>query len=516
MVMNPIALIIFICATLISVIAFYAWQQGKTDGAKYFSFLMISMAVYILGYSFELASLSHSMMVFWNKIQYIGILSFPTIYLIFAGQFTGNNKWITKKNIILLFTIPFICLIIKFLDNSLHLIYQSSVVDYSGTIPLLSFQKGPVYYITVAYNLVMVTLGTLLIIGKRQHASALYLKQTNIILAVSAVLYGSFLFYLSGYPLFPNLKYLDLNPLFYTLWGFAISFAILRYRLFDLVPVARETLIEILGDAVLVLDDQFRLVDANPKAQSIFTWDKTPVGLPIERLEIRIIDKTHLQSLETDHTYEKQILQQDQKTDYEITVSLLRNKQLHVVGYLLVMHDISNRKKVEQELHELSLVDELTQLVNRRGFFVLSDQLISFCLRMKMNAVLFFIDMDNLKQINDQFGHAAGDQAIIDMGVILKKSFRSSDIIARYGGDEFVVLAIETDENSKKIMLERLIEQHKNLIGKNNRSYILSFSTGTSDYEWNNPLPLATLLKDSDQAMYAEKQSKKNSNKIPN
>ncbi|MBA4385601.1 MAG: hypothetical protein C0410_12755 [Anaerolinea sp.] len=508
MVMNSIALVLFICATLIIVIAFYAWRQGKAEGAKIFGFVMISMAIYILGYSFELASLDYSMMLFWNKVQYIGILSFPTIYLIFAGQFTGNNKWISKKTILLLFIIPFICLIIKFFDDSLHLIYQSSVVDYSGTIPLLSFQKGPIYYITVAYNLVMVTVGTFLIIGKRQHASELFLRQTNIILAVSAVLYASFLFYLSGYTLFPNLKYLDLNPFFYTLWGFAISYAILRYRLFDLVPVARETLIEILGDAVLVLDEQFRLVDSNPKAQAIFNWNKSPVGIQVDQMENNLIDKHFFQTLKEDYCFEKQIIQNDHSSDFEITVSLLHNKQL-LVGYLLVMHDITNRKKVEQELHELSLVDDLTELVNRRGFIVLSEQLFSFCLRMKMNAILFFFDMDNLKQINDQYGHAAGDQTIIEMSSILKKSFRSSDVIARFGGDEFVVLAIETAENSKSSMLVRLTEQHKIIVSEKNQKHMLSFSTGTSIYEWKKPLPMEKLLKDSDQAMYAEKQSKK-------
>ncbi len=509
MALNPIALIVFICAIMIAVIAVYALQQGKTEGAKVFALFMFSMDIYILGYSFELASFDYSLMLFWNKLQYIGIMTFPTLYFLFASQFSGHNKWINKKNIPLLFIIPAICLFIKFFDNSLHLIYRSSSIDNSGIIPLLAFEKGPVYYITVAFNLIMVTLATFLLIFKRRHASSLYLRQTNIILAVSILLYALFLFYLSGESIFPKLANLDLNPFVYTLWGFAISYAILRYKLFDLVPIARDALIEILGDGVLVLDEQFRVVDSNPKAQTIFGWKKTPEGLRFDQMELNLIDKGLFQSLRGNYCFEKQIIQDGQKIDFEITVSLLRNKDLFVVGYLLVMHDISIRKKVEQELKELSLVDDLTGLINRRGFFVLSEQLRTFCLRMNMNAVLFFFDLDNLKQINDQFGHSAGDQAIKDMGEILKRSFRSSDIIARYGGDEFTVFAIENAENSHQSMLLRLKEQHRNYKSEFDRKYQLSFSTGTSLYDWKDPLSLTKLIQASDQAMYVEKQSKK-------
>ncbi len=260
---------------------------------------------------------------------------------------------------------------------------------------------------------------------------------------------------------------------------------------------------------MLVLDDQFRLVDSNPKALKIFGWNKTPVGMPVDHLEFDLIDKSYILTLNSDYCFEKRIIQNNHPTDFEITASVLRNKQYFTVGYLFVMHDISHRKKVEHELQELSLVDELTALKNRRGFLVLSEQLFSFCLRMKMNAVLFFIDMDNLKHINDQFGHATGDQAIIDVACILKKSFRSSDIIARFGGDEFVVLAIETAENSKSTMLHRLKEQHLITTSEVEQKYELNFSTGTSIFEWKNPLPMETLLKDADLDMYAEKQSKK-------
>ena len=103
MALNLLAMIVFICAIMVIMIAIYTWQHRTTNGARVFSVFMLSMAVYILAYSFELSSLNLSMMLFWNKIEYIGILSFPTMYLWFTCLFTGNSSWINKRNLVFLF-----------------------------------------------------------------------------------------------------------------------------------------------------------------------------------------------------------------------------------------------------------------------------------------------------------------------------------------------------------------------------------------------------------------------------
>jgi len=165
--------------------------------------------------------------------------------------------------------------------------------------------------------------------------------------------------------------------------------------------------------------------------------------------------------------------------------------------------------KVEEALLALSLIDELTGLYNRRRFFVLTEQYLKQSARTKKKLLLLFIDMDNLKWINDHHGHNEGDQALIDLANILKKTFRESDIVARIGGDEFVVLSESTDENGE-IVLTRLYENIKDHNAKRSRCYTLSISVGATQFDPKYPISIDELLSKADALMYTQKRNKSN------
>jgi len=161
----------------------------------------------------------------------------------------------------------------------------------------------------------------------------------------------------------------------------------------------------------------------------------------------------------------------------------------------------------EEKLLALSLIDELTGLYNRRRFFVLTEQYLKLSVRTEKKLLLLFIDMDNLKWINDHHGHNEGDRALIDLANILKKTFRDSDIVARIGGDEFVVLSESTDEKGE-VVLTRLDENIKDHNTNRSRCYPLSISVGTTRFDPNYPISVDELLSKADALMYAQKRKK--------
>jgi diguanylate cyclase (GGDEF)-like protein/PAS domain S-box-containing protein len=175
---------------------------------------------------------------------------------------------------------------------------------------------------------------------------------------------------------------------------------------------------------------------------------------------------------------------------------------------LAFLRNITDRKQVEERLQALSLRDDLTGLYNRRGFYTLAEQAMKAVQRMGTEMLLIYGDLDNFKRINDALGHQEGDQALIDLAAILKETFRESDIIARMGGDEFVILAMNSNESSADSLILRFDKALKDHHLHKDRPYTLSMSLGMARFTHDSPLSLDFLLSQADKMMYANKQKK--------
>jgi diguanylate cyclase (GGDEF)-like protein/PAS domain S-box-containing protein len=176
---------------------------------------------------------------------------------------------------------------------------------------------------------------------------------------------------------------------------------------------------------------------------------------------------------------------------------------------VMILRDITELARLREKLLSLSHTDELTGLSNRRGFQFLAYQQIKLANRSRKGLLLIFLDLDNMKWINDTLGHGAGDKALIETAEILRETMRKSDIVARIGGDEFVVLAIEAQPGSQIIILERLRDVLEKVNARSTRGYDLSFSYGTAYYNPEAPSSLEALMGEADELMYAEKRKKK-------
>ncbi len=189
-------------------------------------------------------------------------------------------------------------------------------------------------------------------------------------------------------------------------------------------------------------------------------------------------------------------------------------KPFSTAEFIIRFDKMMREHRAEETLLILSLTDDLTGLYNRRRFFVLTEQYLKVAVRTKKRLLLLFIDVDDLKWINDHHGHNEGDQALIDFAKILKQSFRESDIIARIGGDEFVVLFVITDENSERL-LARLQENLVDFNSQRSRGYPLSISVGAAQFDPEHPISIDELLSKADASMYAQKRKKRKSHSLP-
>jgi len=164
---------------------------------------------------------------------------------------------------------------------------------------------------------------------------------------------------------------------------------------------------------------------------------------------------------------------------------------------------------LQAELGNLALTDELTGLCNRRGFMAIAERQLKIGHRTGRGILLFFMDIDGMKRINDSFGHGEGDQVLRRTAKALKMTFRDSDVIARLGGDEFAVLAIEASDNSEAVIRARLSEDLKCVSAGENR-YAINLSLGAVRINTCSNASIGEWMVRADQAMYEQKRRRSN------
>ena len=167
------------------------------------------------------------------------------------------------------------------------------------------------------------------------------------------------------------------------------------------------------------------------------------------------------------------------------------------------------RHRMQSQLRTLSLVDELTGLYNRRGFLTLAEQQLKLAQRSGAEMRMFFADLDGMKQINDNFGHNEGDWAIIKTAEILRQTFRESDIIARFGGDEFTALAAIKPNEAEDKILDRLQSNATAINEKYRRPFKLQISVGSAHFDPKNIRSIEHLMGEADKVLYEQKAQKR-------
>lgn len=167
------------------------------------------------------------------------------------------------------------------------------------------------------------------------------------------------------------------------------------------------------------------------------------------------------------------------------------------------------RQRVQLELLNLSMLDDLTGFYNRRGFLTLAEHHVRLAYRTGKPFLVAFMDLDGLKQINDTFGHQEGNRALVEAAEVIRDSFRHSDILARLGGDEFTALMLDAGKDSIGVVLRRVEQKLDSCNAMLSRRYDLSLSIGIVPGDTDRLSDAEQLLSEADALMYQNKQSKK-------
>lgn len=457
------------CLAAIQMTLRYRQTKGAIAFVAYLFFLFIWSLTYAVHWWVKEPTAKH----FWLNMTYFGVVFIPISYFVFALRFTNKDTWLTRSVLALFMIEPIVTLILVWTDPWHGWFFAGKHELAMSTI----FDGSALFWFHVVYSYGMLLVVTLILLNAVFRSLLFYRWQLSLVLA--GLLLPWIVNILSVLKLTPWPD-LDATPIAFTLTALAISYARLGWRFLDIVPVARELLIDNMDDGLLVLDPQNRILDFNAEARKLFVSpNDLVIGKPVASISSRwpeIVEK-FLEVKENDVDIE---LNLNNSLFFHLISKRIFDKRNIFLGRLVTWRDITDRKQVEfdlqeanlslqnrlreieklqQELREQAIRDPLTGLYNRR---FLQEVLEKEFLRIRRNQsslVVVIMDIDHFKLVNDRFGHLGGDHVLQELSDLLKDNLRAGDILCRYGGEELVVVMSGIDLRSAKRRVEGLREE---------------------------------------------------------
>ncbi|MBU3953711.1 MAG: diguanylate cyclase, partial [Proteobacteria bacterium] len=297
--------------------------------------------------------------------------------------------------------------------------------------------------------------------------------------------------------------------------GLLIGFSFYRYRFLDLVPVAHDLVFKHVNSGVIVIDNRGVILAMNPAAGKMTNpSQKEVIGQPLQKIFLEHSALITAFSDQMKHTSEVKL----GSAVYEIQQTPLIDRADRHTGRIILLYDITALKKSEDnlsaandQLQRIAATDPLTGLSNRRNFFDLAKREFSRAARQKLWFSLILIDLDNFKTVNDTKGHPRGDLFLQETARCLGMYSRSGDILGRYGGDEFIVLAYEADHHDALLLAERFCEKiPPHLAELEDMEMPVTLSIGVATYNKGENITLDILLDRTDIALYKSKKAGRN------
>jgi diguanylate cyclase (GGDEF)-like protein len=502
--------ILFTSAICLIVLSCLIWNRrtSSSRGAQYFALGLAATAVYTFGYGMELSSQSLADVMFWVRIEHLGIQLITPCWVLFTLCITGYERVITPSRLLVLFAYPVFMVFATQTLGTLNLVHKNPRLDISGPFPTFTYDRGIWMYIGLAYiNVCLLTCLVLYTIMVFRSKPA-FRNQAILFLLASIVPFVAEFLYNIGLSPFN----IDLIPFSLTISCFIFAFGYYRFQLLQIIPLARDVIFDNLKDGVLVLDNSDRIIDYNPAIQSMVTGiTKTVIGKPVydvlreEAILLDFIRGNNSGLFELEKSRDGNI------NTYLGNLSPLRDWNDKTVGKIITLHDNTRTKDLLTQLENLASRDSLTNVFNRRNF----EQLVLKDLTRDHpdngNISLIMMDLDNFKQINDTYGHAAGDMVLKKVIQTCQHLLRQADIPGRYGGDEFVFFLPDTDTDSAKAIAGRLLEGiTKNTYQLEGTRFSISASLGVSSSMRSGKISLKELFRNADKAVYMAKQEGRN------
>ena len=445
-----------------------AFRRRKTIScARLMALYALTNVIWSFTYALHWTSMPRPNEFFWVDMTYVGVVFVGVTFLAFALCYTGWRDYLKKRNFALLSVIPVLTLFFLATDPWLGFFFAGKRVSGTSVI----YDGGVGFWLFIIYMYGLVLLSFLIILQAVFRFPKKYQKQiVMILMGILAPIMINALTFL-GFSPFPEL---DLTPITFSLTGIFFAIGIFRYNFLDLMPVSRDIVFETHRDAILVLDKQHRVVDANEYALEIFRQEmgEALIGSSLSELQRSV---PSLPIIRLGNQEERVEFSLNEEVFQEMLISPLNNQVDDIAGFIVTLHDISIQKRSEQiildaneelrvrlekiqtlqsQLREEAIRDPLTGLFNRRYLHEVLLQFLEPASKRFRIISFALLDIDHFKQVNDTYGHGIGDEVLVNFSKFLLENTRQDDTVCRFGGEEFMVVLLNATKNEAIIRAE--------------------------------------------------------------
>jgi signal transduction histidine kinase len=369
------------------------WQLRKSPGANGLMAAVFFVAVWSLAYIMEISTLALEVKLTWAKIQFIGIPFAPTGLFLFALHYSGRGHWLTRPRSALLLAPGLVTIALAFSNEAHGQIWREIALTDGQPFGPLNLTHGTGFYIISLYLYALILASTVFFFQVALQANPLYQRQARLMLAGMLVPWVANFLYITR--LSPTAS-LDLTPVALTITSLALSVALARYGLVDILPIAHSTLFNAMNNGILVLDPQERIIDINPAGQRILESGPQVIGAPVQGI-LPEWDSWKQGGMSDDQTFE--LVPGDNHT-YEVRQTTIRDSRGRPGGLLLSLTDISSLKRANEEMSEASRLK--TQLLAN----------VSHDFRSPLGAIIGYADMlktEMFGPVNEEQDNAAAE-----------------------------------------------------------------------------------------------------------
>lgn len=342
---TPYTLPLFLSALVSAALASYIWQRRSRDGATALFALICAVTLWATCYAMQMASADLSSKLLWLYLQFIGVVSVPALWLSFSLYYTGKGAWLrTRPYVLAIF--PVLTLLALWTNEHHHFFWSATYLVELNGHNFLKTVGATGFWLNAGYSYILLLAGTHVLLRELARASGHF--RYPLVAAVISVLApwignALFIFDLSPFP------YLDLTPFAFVITGLALGWGLFRFQFLDLVPIAHEIVVEKMRDGIIVLDPQYRIIDLNPSAATIFDQPRqAAIGSSIGDLSpelARILAMTGSGDFTSEFHRSGRA--------YELRASIIDHDNARRQGLLIALRDITHRLQIERELRQL-------------------------------------------------------------------------------------------------------------------------------------------------------------------